>query len=211
MFISHHEGGRTADDARALFADIENKRALDSPIPVFTSDDWEATCEGLITIYGTIETPPYRGRGRPPKPRWVPLEELKYAQISKRRENGKVVAIVERVVLGDEKEVLTLLGADNGRKINTAYAERFNLTFRNSLARFIRKGMNFSKNLEMHTRVVDFFQAYYNFVKTHKSLRMRTNEGREKWLKRTPAMAEGLTDHIWSLQELLTFKVPIPR
>jgi ATP-dependent protease ClpP protease subunit len=65
--------------------------------------------------------------------------------------------------------------------------------------------------LEIHTRVVELLQAPYNFVKTHKSLRVKTNRGRKKWMKRTPAMAEGLTDHIWSLRELLTFKVPILR
>jgi len=82
-------------------------------------------------------------------------------------------------------------------KINTAYIERFNLTIRNSLARFIRRGMNCSKDLKMHSEAIDFFQAWYNFVKPHHSLRLEVNSGRKKWIQRTPAMAEGITDHVW--------------
>jgi hypothetical protein len=101
------------------------------------------------------------------------------------------------------------LGADAGGKINTAYIERFNLTIRNSLARFIRRGMNSSKDLQMHSRAIDFFQAWYNFVKPHHSLRLEVNMVRKKRMQRTPAMAEGITDHVWSLKELLKFRVPI--
>jgi len=65
--------------------------------------------------------------------------------------------------------------------------------------------------MKMHVCTIDFFQAWYNFVKPHKSLREHLeNDSKRKWKKRTPAMAEGLTNHIWSLEELLTFKVPIP-
>jgi len=91
---------------------------------------------------------------------------------------------------------MQLLGIDSGGKINTAYIERLNLTIRNSLARFIRKSMNCSKVLGRHTHALDFFQAWYNFVKPHKSLRLRVDQGRKKWTKRTPAMAERLTDHV---------------
>jgi IS1 family transposase len=79
--------------------------------------------------------------------------------VCKRREKGRVVEVVQRIVFGDPKEVMGLLGADAGGKINTAYIERFNLTIRNSLARFIRRGMNSSKDLQMHSRAIDFFQA----------------------------------------------------
>lgn len=209
LFLSHHEGGRTARDAKALFDDVESKRALDSPIPVFTSDNWDATEEGLIMAYGTIETPHYDGRGRPPKPRWVPLEELKYTQVCKKRVNGHIVEVVQRVVLGDEKEVLTLLGVDKGGKINTAYVERLNLTIRNCLSRFVRKSMNFSKNADLHSNAVDFIQAWYNLVKPHLSLREEVNYGKSRWKPRTPMMAEGITDHVWTLKELLSFRVPI--
>jgi hypothetical protein len=69
--------------------------------------------------------------------------------------------------------------------------------------------MNSSKSLKRHSHALDFFQAWYNFVKPHKSLRLEVNRGNKRWMQRTPAMAEGLTDHIWTLKELLSFRVPV--
>ena len=60
------------------------------------------------------------------------------------------------------------------------------------------------KDPDMHSRALDFIQAWYNFEKSHGSLRIKENNGRHKWKERTPAMAEGLTDHVWSLEELFT-------
>ena len=209
LFISHHEGKRTAEDAIDLFRDVERKRSIASPIPAFTSDNWSPFEEGLVYIYSTQETPPYSGQGRRPLPILIPYSNLKYARICKRRERGRVVEIVEEVVFGEPEEVLHLLGADSGGRINTSYIERLNLSIRNSLARFIRRGMNCSKDLEIHSRIVDFFQAWYNFVKPHRSLRVELKNEDRVWMQRTPAMAEGLTDRIWSLSELLYFRVPI--
>lgn len=62
----------------------------------------------------------------------------------------------------------------------------------NSLARFIRRGMNCSKDIQMHSRAIDFFQAWYNFVKPHKSLRIEVNSGNRRWMEMIPAMAESL-------------------
>ena len=117
--------------------------------------------------------------------------------------------MIQRIVYGDPVEVMRLLGVDSGGKINTAYIERINLTIRNSLARFVRKSMNCSKILRRHTHALDFFQAWYNFVKPHKSLRLEVNQGRKRWMQRTPAMAEGLVDHVWTIKELMTFRVPL--
>ena len=156
-----------------------------------------------------VNQPPYKGVGRKPYPVMIPLGDLKYAQVCKKRQKGRVVEIVQRVVFGNPDEVLSLLGADSGGTINTAYIERMNLTFRNSLARFIRKTMNISKKIRMHSRAIDFFQAWYNFVKPHKSLRVLVNDGKRKWKQRTPMMAEGLTGHVWTLEELLTFRVSV--
>jgi len=209
LFLSHHEGSRSFEDAVALFKDVERKRSLNSPLPIFTSDEWDAFEDGLVYVYGVIEQPPYKGIGRKPLPRLVPHSELKYAQVCKKREKGRVVEVVQRIVFGDPDEVLRLLDADSGRRINTSYVERLNLTLRNSLARFIRKTINGSKSLKMHSRAVDFLQAWYNFIKPHKSLRVRVEDGKQKWKKRTPAMAKKLTDHIWTLEDLFTFKIPI--
>lgn len=209
LFVSHHDGGRTTEDAIALFRDVEQRRSIHSPIPVFTSDNWDAFEEGLVNIYGYLENPPYKGTGRRPLPILVPYPDLKYAQVCKRKKYGQVIEVVQRVIFGDPDEVMKALDADSGGKINTAYIERLNLTIRNSIARFIRKGMNCSKDLKRHSHALNFFQAWYNFVKPHKSLRVEVNLDGRKWMYRTPAMAEGITDHVWNLRELMTFKIPI--
>jgi len=209
LFICHHEGDRSTEAAISLFRDVERRRSIRSPIPVFTSDNWDPFEEGLLNVYGYLETPHYIGIGRKPLPILIPYPSLKYAQVCKQKEKGRVVEVLQRVVFGDPEEVMKSLGADSGGKINTAYIERFNLTIRNSLARFVRRGMNCSKDLLIHSHAIDFFQAWYNFVKPHQSLRREINVGRKRWTQRTPAMAEGLTDHVWSLKELLTFRVPI--
>lgn len=209
LFLSHVEGERTTADYKALLYDIEEMRLYGSDLPVFTSDNWDAIENALVSVYGFIIQPPYQGRGRPPNPKMIPFKDLKYAQVCKKRQKGRVVDVVQRVVFGDADEILHLLGADEGGSINTSYVERLNLTIRNCLARFIRKSMNESKTMKMHVRTLDFFQAWYNFVKPHKSLRIPIKgDDRRKWLKRTPAMAEELTDHIWTLEELLAFKIP---
>jgi len=209
LFICHHEGDRSTDAAISLFRDVERRRSIHSPIPVFTSDNWDPFEEGLVNVYGYLETPCYNGIGRKPLPILIPYPSLKYAQVCKQKEKGRVVEVLQRVVFGDPDEVMEALGVNSGGKINTAYVERLNLTIRNSLARFVRRGMNCSKDLKIHSHAIDFFQAWYNLVKPHQALRLEINEGRKRWSQRTPAMAEGLTDHVWSLKELLTFRVPI--
>jgi hypothetical protein len=57
LFISHHEGGRSTDDATELFTDFESKRSNTSPIPLFTSDDWDPFELGLLTAIRKIDSP----------------------------------------------------------------------------------------------------------------------------------------------------------
>lgn len=209
MFLFHHEGKRSTKDAIELFSEVEMMRSTASPIPVFTSDDWDPFEEGLINVYGKIELPQYKGIGRKPLPKLVPLEDLKYVKILKNKVNNCVVETVQRIIFGDPEEIFEMLGADSDSYIGTSYVERINLTIRTSLVRFVRKTMNFSKTMKMHTKAFDLFQAWYNFVKPHDSLKLRIDSGNRKWFQRTPAMAEGITDHIWSLKELLTFRVPV--
>lgn len=209
LLLSHHEGKRTTEDAIELFNEVEKMRDAFSPIPVFTSDDWDAFEEGLINVYGIIELPPYKGIGRKPLPKLIPLDELKYVKVLKNKVKNYVVETIQSIIFGNPEEIFEMLGVDSDGYIGTSYAERINLTIRTSLSRFIRKGMNFSKTIRMHKRALDLFQAWYNFIKPHKSLRLKIESGNRKWFQRTPAMAEGITDHIWSLKELLTFRVPV--
>ena len=152
-------------------------RSASSPIPVFTSDDWDAFEEALLNVYGKIELPQYKGIGRKPLPKLVPLDDLKYVKVLKKKVKNYVVETIHRIVYGNPEEILEMLGANSDSFIGTSYVERINLTIRTSLARFIRKGMNFSKIMKMHQKAFDLFQAWYNFIKPHKSLRIKIDSG----------------------------------
>jgi len=112
-------------------------RNASSPIPVFTSDDWDAFEEGLVNVYGKIELPQYKGIGRKPLPKLVPLDDLKYVKVLKKKVKNYVVETIQRIVFGDPEEIFETLRADSDGYIGTSYAERINLTIRTSLARFI--------------------------------------------------------------------------
>jgi len=90
-----------------------------SPIPLFTSDDWDPFELGLLNIHGSLEQPPYCGIGRKPLPILVQPEDLKYAQVCKKIAKGDVVEVLQRVVFGDTEEILRLFGADSSGCINT--------------------------------------------------------------------------------------------
>lgn len=209
LFLFHHEGKRSTEYAIELFTEIEKMRSASSPIPVFVSDDWDAFEEGLLNVYGKFKSPQYKGIGRKPFPKLIPVEDLKYIKVCKKKVKGYVVETIQCIIFGDPQEIFKMLEIEADDYIGTSYVERINLTIRTSLARFIRKGMNFSKNMKMHQRALDFFQAWYNFIKPHESLKSKIDSEKGKWFQRTPAMAEKLTDHIWSLEELLMFRVPV--
>jgi len=218
LLICHHEGSRSVEDANALFRDLEQKRAVGSSLPVFVSDDWDPFAHALLEVYGIMETPAYKGTGRKPNPVLIPHPDLKYAQIIKNKTNNEVVGIFHRVVFGDPNEVIELLCPEAKGHVHTSYIERMNLTFRNHLARFIRKTMNFSKDRRIHTGAINFFQAWYNLIKPHDSLKIEINidmmevgfqQNPKKWIFQTPAMVELLADHVWTMKELMNWKVPI--
>ena len=140
-------------------------RSASSPIPIFTSDDWDAFEEGLVNVYGKIELLQYKVIGRKQLLKLVPLEDLKYVKVLKKKVKGYVVETIQRIIFGDCDEIFEILEVNLDGYIGTSYVERINLTIRTSLARFIRKGMNFSKTMKMHQKAFDFFQAWYNFIK----------------------------------------------
>lgn len=109
-----------------------------------------------------------------------------------------------QVIYGNKTEVQNLLGQ------STAYIERTHLTMRHSNSRLVRKTLGYSKILTMHQAAAAWEDSVYNLLRPLKTLRLeeKTNSFRG-FRPRTPAMAAGLTDHIWTFKELLT-TVPIP-
>ena len=124
--------------------------------------------------------------------------------VKQRDEQGRVQNVALKAIWGSKAELIALLGK------STAYIERSNLTTRLFNARLTRKTLAFSKNVQAHEDAITWEDAYYNWVRPHKSLRIEAQDDpNRKWLPHTPAMAAGLTDHIWTVKELL-FTVPLP-
>lgn len=205
--VTHLSHERSEEEATAFLAAFKSR--TDGRAPLFTSDKLPAYVAALIANYSTPEPPPAkRGRGRPRKtPRRVLDSELLYAQVDKRRENGRVVEIRRRIIFGAAEIITEVLG---DQQINTSYVERDNLTSRQSNGRLVRKTLSHSKKSYFLLRHLELEDAFFNFVRPHQALRIALPQltlGR-KWQQRTPAMAAGVTDHIWTLEELLSYRVP---
>ncbi|CAG0947995.1 hypothetical protein ANRL1_04804 [Anaerolineae bacterium] len=98
--------------------------------------------------------------------------------------------------------------------INTAYVERLNATFRARLAGLTRRGRSLLHQPPTLQSGVYWVGTVYNFCTAHESLRVPLyvgRAGRKHWVPRTPAMAAGITDHLWSVTELLSYHVPPAR
>jgi IS1 family transposase len=206
LLIAAVVGPRTLDTAKEIVAATKARVA---GIPAFFSDGFTCYLAALIAAFHVVTTFARTGkRGRPRKPLYEPHPELVYGQLVKDKHQGKLRTLSTRVVLGAER--LTHLGL----AISTALVERVNLTLRQALAPLARKTSSFCKDRERLRQRVVFFQAFYNVARPHMSLRQplplqeRTRQGaiRPRWQERTPAMAAGLTDHVWTFRELLTAK-----
>ncbi len=204
-------GNRNLYSARQLLRKIRSR--LDDSLPLFTSDSLRHYAEVLLELFGLWEKPfPHGSRGRLPKPRRVPSPGLRYAQVHKERQGGRVVKVTRSVIFGQrrpvEAQAASLKRADGKEgQINTAYIERDNLTLRQELRRLSRKTLGFSKNRRELQHALDFIDAHDNFVRPHTSLRLRSpSEDNCRWVHRTAAMAAGICGHIWALEELLSYK-----
>jgi IS1 family transposase len=210
-------GKRTLRHARRLIFRL--KSATDGRIPFFTSDELPHYADALLDVYGVWVTPPRQGtRGRFPKPRRCPPLDLCYAVVVKEREKGRVVNVTTRIVYGSAQQAAAALCASPvSRTVNTSGVERNNLTVRQHSRRLGRKVNAFSKDPDYLEHQLTLAFAYYHFVKPHCGLRQRLphtlpTKGRKgsykKWKPVTPAMAAGLTEHVWTMDELLSFRVP---
>jgi transposase-like protein len=153
---------------------------------------------------------PYNG-GKGGRPRLYVWEEVAIVQVVKRR-TRHTLTIERRIAQGCGELVEQLLAAtQHGGVINTAFIERLNATFRQRLACLVRRGRALARQVETLEAGMYLVGCVYNFCTHHKSLRLRLwiTERRTHWVQRTPAVAAELTDHLWSLEELLCFKLPI--
>ena len=120
--------------------------------------------------------------------------------------------IQRRIVQGCQDVVDCLLqSSQGGGVINTAFIERLNATFRQRLSTLNRRTRNLARKPDtLHTGMF-LLGCVYNFCTFHKSLRLPLyiSNRKRKWVQRTPAIAIGWTNHLWSVKELLVFNVPL--
>jgi hypothetical protein len=197
-------GARSIENAEEIVQEVYDRTEGREDV-LFTSDEYSTYETAIDHVYGVPEEPKPAGTpGRPPvvPERQLPAE-LKYATVRKERREGRVVAIVTAVLVGTWQSVVGALERSSAsRTINTSFVERQHLTDRHHNARKSRKTYRFSKDWRMHEAMTYLTMYSYNFCWPVRTLREEVGEG--VYRKRTPAMAAGLTDHVWSLQEWLT-------
>ena len=206
-----HLGARTQASAHVVIHTLRQRLASDC-LPVFTSDGLNHYFYALTAHFGQWGA----GVGRRPR-QWQVATNLLYGQVKKVYRCRQVVRVTYIMRCGTRtalRVALTELGFTG--RINTAFVERVNLTVRQSVAALVRRTWS-TAQLAPHLLVyLDWWRAYYHFVRPHASLRValaqpRAREGRrtpQRYRQRTPAMAAGLTNRRWSVRELLVIPLP---
>ena len=184
--------------------------------PLFLTDGLKDYTTALLTHFGQWMHPERRqDKGPLPKPRWVPLPTLRYAQVVKSYRRRRLVGVTHRVVFGTRLAIEQVL-ASCGWTINTAFVERLNLDIRQRVAAIGRRVNTLCQGEAGLRDQLTLFQVYHNFVLPHASLRQplrvskatKGNGSAKVWRPCTPAMAAGVTDHVWTLKEVLLYRVP---
>jgi len=215
LLLAINVGERTLAMAQRLVHQVVEVLAPGC-VPLFLTDGLKDYRTALLTHFGHwVQPPRQRDAGPSPKPRWRPLPHLLYAQVVKSYRRRCVIRVRHRVVFG------TLAGVNRvleplGWQINTAFIERANLAMRQHVAAIGRRVMTVCKGEVGLRQQLALYQTYYNWCLPHTSLRLplpqplpTNGSGSAKWWQpRTPVMAAGLTDHVWTLREVLLFRVP---
>jgi IS1 family transposase len=185
-------------------------------VPLFLTDGFKEYTTALLTHYGQwVQPARQRAQGPAPQPRWMPRPQLRYAQVIKTVRRQRLVRVTHRVVFGTLEAVEQVL-AVYGWQINTAFVERINLTIRQHVAAVGRRVSTLCKGEEGLRQQLALYQVYSNFCLPHASLRQPVPQpvptngtgSAKMWQPHTPAMAAGLTDRVWTLREVLLYRVP---
>jgi hypothetical protein len=186
--------GKTEEEvAHDLMAQLKDRGHPHQP-PAMATDGKGDYRMALVDTWGQV--PAYQGRGRPPTVK-QPQPEWQYVQVIKERSGARLTGIQITVVYGDPDAVLELMGG------HTAYVERTNLTSRQMNGRLVRKTLSYSKQLDALKAACAWEDWVYNLTRSVKTLRVEVGGGARRWQPRSPAMTAGLTDHLWTVKELL--------
>jgi IS1 family transposase len=215
LLLTIDVGDRTLAMAQRLVQQVVQVLAPGC-MPLFLTDGFKEYATALLAHFGQwVQPSRHQATGPAPKPRWRPAPGLLYAQVVKTVRRRRLVRVRYRVVFGTLAAIEQVLAA-HGWHINTAFIERLNLTIRQHVAAVGRRVMTLCKGEEGLHQQLELYHVYYNFCLPHASLRQALPQpepthgtgSAKRWQPRTPAMAAGLTDHVWTLREVLLFRVP---
>jgi len=215
LLLAIDVGERTLAMAQRFVHHVAQVLAPDCA-PLFLTDGLREYLTALLTHFGHwVQPQRQQATGPLPKPRWMPLPQLLYAQVVKTVRRRRLVRVRHRVVFGTLEAVQQMLAAC-GWQINTAFVERINLSIRQHVAAVGRRVMTLCKHEAGLRQQLALYHVYHNFCLPHASLRLPLPQpepthgsgSAKQWRPCTPAMAAGLTDHIWTLREVLLFRVP---
>lgn len=173
-------GERTSDDCIAFMADLKSRLANRIQL---STDGHTTYMTGIGMTFGREGVD------------WAIIEK-KYGSIDR----GTSAATRYSPAVCTGVEIKPRRGNPDPSRISTSYVERQNLTMRMGMRRFTRLTNGFSKKVENLAHAVSLHYMHYNFSRVHSSLTVMHSDGSTE--RRTPAMAAGLTDHIWSLREI---------
>src|SRR5207244_922303 len=166
LLLAIDVGSRTLAMAQHFVHHVAQVLAPDCA-PLFLTDGFREYLTAVLTHYGHwVQPPRQRAQGPAPKPRWMPLPHLLYAQVVKTMRRRRLISVKHRVVFGTLEAVEQVLSVCGG-KINTAFIERLNLSFRQHVAAVGRRVTTLCKGEDGLRQQLALYQAYYNFCLPH--------------------------------------------
>jgi Integrase core domain len=202
FLIDLRVGPRTKDMAVQLVASVALCGASASgPPPLILMDDHLPYPSAILEVFGRVKHGRRRGgRGRRKHPRLKPPDGLLAGVVKKVRDaRGNLLRVSTHRLFGTKKDIVARIQELGlGQTINTAHVERLNGTLRCQQARLTRRTRMISRRTRFLKWSLSLWRDLYNWVRPHRSL-----DGR------TPAMAEGLTDHAWSVLEYIRYPVHV--
>lgn len=196
LIVEQFVSPRTTEAAE-LLVNASFDRFARGCLPCVSSDGYDAYTQPLteqvkaVTLYPLQWSLMKGKRGRPPKPKVIPDPSLVYGQVVKQREGRRVVKVEKRLVLGPKTSDL--------KHISTSLLERQNGTARSRNRYLVRKTYAFAKKVEYLDDQCAVDKTFYNFCRKHRGLKGET-----------PAMRQGITDHVWSVAEVLRYRSAVP-
>ena len=206
-------GPRTQHMAHRLIHSLR-QRLAPGCLPLFTSDGLNLYFYALTAHFGQWLQVGRRGRH---VRQWQVAAGLIYGQVKKSYRRRKLVRVSHIMRLGTEDALTaTLQGLGLSGRLNTAFIERVNLTIRHGIAALARRSWATAQQSPHLLAHLEWWRAYYHFVRPHHSLRVALVQPRERggkrmaqrYRQRTPAMAAGRTTRRWTTREVLSCPLP---